>query len=130
MIKVGNYKFVHSCIRVLDLEESVNFYKEALDLKVASKRDFPEGEFTLVYLEDEQSDFQLELTYNYDQKEPYTIGDGYSHIAVTVANLEESHRKHKEMGYEVTDLTSLSDSGGGYYFLTDPDGYDIEVIQG
>ncbi|MFW5998769.1 MAG: VOC family protein [bacterium] len=124
-----NYRFVHSCIRVMDLEKSVEFYKNALGLEESSRKDFPEGKFTLVYLKDDTGNFELELTYNYDQEEPYTIGDGYSHLAVVVDDLEQSHQKHKEAGYEVTDLMGLGESSGSYYFLTDPDGYDIEVIR-
>ena len=124
-----DYKFVHSCIRVMDLEESVEFYQNALGLEVSSRNDFPEGEFTLVYLKDKTGNFELELTYNYDKEEPYTIGDGYSHIAVTVEDLEKSHKRHKDLGYEVTDLMGLGESSGSCYFLTDPDGYDIEVIR-
>lgn len=123
-----NYNFVHSCIRVLDLEKSIEFYKDALNLKESSRKDFPEAEFTLVYLTDENENFELELTYNYDREEPYTIGNGYSHIAVVVDDLEESYQRHKKAGYQVGDLKSLSDSSSGYYFITDPDGYRTEVI--
>ena len=113
----------------MDLEKSVDFYKDALGLEVTSRNDFPEGEFTLVYLKDDTGNFELELTYNYGREEPYTIGDGYSHLAVVVDDLEKAHQNHKEAGYEVTDLMGLGDSSGSYYFLTDPDGYDIEVIR-
>ena len=115
MIKLTqDYQFVHSCIRVMDLEESVEFYQKALGLEVSSRNDFPEDEFTLVYLKDKTGNFELELTYNYDKKEPYTIGDGYSHLAVTVDDLEKSHQRHKELGYEVTDLMGLGESSGSY----------------
>lgn len=129
MVKKQEYLFVHSCIRVLDLEKSVEFYKNAFGFQVASRRDFPEGKFTLVYLKDETGNFELELTYNYDQEEPYEVGNGYSHIAVTVPDLKESYQFHKEQGYQVGDIHSLSENSSGFYFITDPDGYDIEVIQ-
>ncbi len=125
-----DYKFVHSCIRVLDLEKSIDFYENALNLKISRRRDFPEYKFTLVYMKSELGDFEIELTYNYDQEEPYTIGNGYSHIAVIVDDLKESYSRHQELGYEVGDIKSLSEeASGGYYFLTDPDGYRTEVIQ-
>ena len=124
-----NYKFIHSCIRVMDLEKSVEFYKTALALKESSRKDFPEDKFTLVYLTDEDENFELELTYNYDREKPYTIGDGYSHIAVVVNDLEASHKKHKELGYQVTDLSGIGGATGSFYFLTDPDGYDIEIVR-
>ncbi|SJZ37884.1 lactoylglutathione lyase [Selenihalanaerobacter shriftii] len=124
------YNFVHACIRVLNLEKSIKFYKEALDLEIARKRDFPKYEFTLVFMKNQNNDFEIELTYNYDRKEPYTIGDGFSHLAVTVKDIQAAYKKHKKSGYEVSDLKSLSEEAeGGYYFLTDPDGYRIEVIQ-
>ncbi len=125
-----NYTFVHACVRVLDLEKSIKFYKDALNFKVSRRSDFPEYEFTLVYMKSPISDFELELTYNYDRKEPYTVGDGYSHFAVVVDDLKVSYQRHQEAGYEVTDLKSLSEeASGGYYFLTDPDGYRTEIIQ-
>lgn len=125
-----NYSFVHTCIRVLDLEESKAFYKDALNLEVARERDFPEDEFTLVYMKRPNGSFELELTYNYNREEPYTIGNGYSHLAVTVNDLEASYQQHKDAGYKVGDIKSLDEEAeGGYYFLTDPDGYRIEVIQ-
>lgn len=123
-----NYSFVHSCIRVMDLEKSIKFYKEALNLKETRRKDFPEADFTLVYLADQNENFELELTYNYDRKKPYTIGDGYSHLAVVVDNLEKSYQRHKEAGYQVGDLKSLSENSSGYYFITDPDGYRTEII--
>jgi lactoylglutathione lyase len=123
-----NYDFVHSCIRVMDLEKSVDFYKKALNLEESRRRDFPEDKFTLVYLTDQKGNFELELTYNYDREEPYTIGNGYSHIAVKVEDLEKSYQRHKAAGYEVGNLKSLSEGSSGYYFITDPDGYRTEVI--
>lgn len=125
-----NYTMAHSCIRVMDLEKSVEFYEKAFGFKVAEKSDFPEDKFTLVFLEDATGNFALELTYNYDQEEPYTIGNGYSHLAVSVPDLKSSHKRHKEEGFKVGDLHSLSEDSDGFYFITDPDGYDIEVIQG
>lgn len=123
------YRMEHTCIRVMDLEESIEFYKNALGFEVTSKNDFPEGEFTLAFLKDKQENFELELTYNYDREEPYTIGDGYSHLAVKVDDLEKSHQRHKELGYEVSDLSGIGGSTSSFYFLTDPDGYDIEVVR-
>ena len=123
-----DYNFIHSCIRVMDLEKSLDFYKGAFNFKEAKRKDFPEDKFTLVYLTDAEENFELELTYNYDQEEPYTIGNGYSHIAVSVDDLEASHSEHRKKGYEVGELRSLSEGSSGYYFITDPDGYRVEVI--
>ena len=122
-------KFLHTCVRVKDLEASLKFYKEALGFKEARRNDFPEYKFTLVvYLGLEGDDYELELTYNYDH-EAYDLGDGYGHIAVGVDDLEATHQAHKEAGYTVTDLSGLPGKPKMYYFITDPDGYKIEVIR-
>lgn len=123
------YKVLHTCLRVMDLEKSLKFYKEALGLIETKRKDFPEYEFTLVYLSDEDKRYELELTYNYNPEKPYIIGDGYSHMAFSVEDLESSHKSHKSMGYKVTELMGLPGSPPRYYFITDPDGYEIEIIR-
>lgn len=122
-------KLLHTCLRVKDLEASLKFYKEAIGLVESSRKDFPENKFTLVYLTDEDGNYEIELTYNYDQDKPYQIGDGFSHIAVSLADLEGTREKHKDMGYEVSDLSGLPGEKPRYYFVTDPDGYRVEVIR-
>lgn len=124
-----NYKMLHTCIRVMDLEKSLKFYKEALGLVETRRSDFPEDEFTLVFLADETGNYEVELTYNYNPEKPYTIGDGFSHMAFSVEDLEGSRERHKEMGYEVTELMGLPGEKPRYYFVTDPDGYDVEIIR-
>lgn len=123
------YKLAHACIRVMDLEKSLAFYSQALGLQEISRKDFPDWKFTLVYLSDENRNFDIELTYNYDQDKPYDLGNGFSHFALTVGDLERSHAIHKEMGYNVTDLKGLPGEPPRYYFLKDPDGYNIEIIR-
>ena len=124
-----SFKFLHTCYRVQDLDKSLEFYQDVLGFEISRKRDFPEDKFTLVYLKVPGSDYELELTYNYDKEEPYTIGDGYGHIAIGVDDLEATHQAHKEAGYTVTDLSGLPGKPKMYYFITDPDGYKIEVIR-
>jgi lactoylglutathione lyase len=97
------------------------------DFEVSREKDFPEDEFTLSYLTVPGSNFELELTYNYDS-EPYTIGNGFSHLALGVDNLEETFEKAKASGYEMTEMKSLSDNSTTYFFITDPDGYRLEVM--
>ncbi|ABR50764.1 Glyoxalase/bleomycin resistance protein/dioxygenase [Alkaliphilus metalliredigens QYMF] len=123
------YKMLHTCIRVMDLEKSLRFYEDALGLVEKRRKDFPEHEFTLVFLSDEAGHYDLELTYNYNQDQSYEIGNGFSHIAVSVDDLEASQERHRKMGYKVTKLTGLPGSPPRYYFVTDPDGYDVEVIR-
>ena len=121
-------KMLHTCYRVKDLEASVKFYKEALGFEETRRKDFPKDEFTLVFLALPGSVHELELTYNYNHP-AYDIGNGFSHIALEADNFEELHKKHKDEGYEVTDLIGLPDTPPSYYFITDPDGYDIEIIR-
>ena len=124
-----SFKFLHTCYRVQDLDKSLEFYQDVLGFEISRKRDFPEDKFTLVYLKVPGSDYELELTYNYDKEEPYTIGDGYGHIAIGVDDLEATHKKYSETGYEVTELKALSNNSTSYFFIKDPDGYKVEVIQ-
>lgn len=123
-----HYHMIHACIRVMDLERSEAFYQQAFGFKISRKRDFPEAGFTLSYLTDPSDSFELELTYNYGQQEPYVIGNGYSHLAVSVRDLEESHRTHAAAGFDPTPLKGLTGTAS-YYFVSDPDGYRIEVVR-
>ena len=123
-------KAVHTMIRVFDLERSMAFYKEALGLETAERFDF--DDFTLVYLRSDESDFELELTHNHDQSEPYSHGSGYGHVAVTVEDIGAEHRRLKEAGISTRDIVEMKHEGQAmarFFFLEDPDGYKIEVIQ-
>ncbi len=122
-------KMLHTCLRVMDLEKSLKFYTEALGLVETGRKDFPENEFTIVYLSDEDENYEIELTYNYNPEKPYTIGDGFSHLAFSAENLEEAREEHRKMGYEATELMGLPGEDPRYYFVTDPDGFEIEIIR-
>ena len=124
-----SYQMIHSCIRVMDLEKSETFYREALGFEVDRRKDFPEYKFVLSYMRSQGSDFELELTCNHDQLEPYELGNGYSHLAVGVSDLEASHKKHEGMGFAPKPLKGLPGQGAQFYFLTDPDGYLVEVVK-
>lgn len=113
----------------MDLEKSLEFYRDALGLIETRRKDIPDDKFTLVFLGDGEGGHELELTYNYNPEKSYEIGNGFSHIAVSVDDLEASREKHKEMGYKVTDLMGLRGEKPRFYFVTDPDGYDVEVIR-
>ena len=122
-------KMLHMCIRVTVLEKSLRFYKDTLGLIETKRKDFPDHRFTLVYLSDALGGYEIELTYNYDRENPYEIGDGYSHLAIGVDNLESEREKHISLGYEVTDLKGLPGERPSFYFVTDPDGYKVELIR-
>jgi lactoylglutathione lyase len=123
-------KAIHSMIRVLDLDRSIEFYSHAFDLQIADRIEF--DSFTLVYLRNEEADFEVELTLNHGRTEPYRLGDGYGHIAFSTANLEDLHRRHTEAGFQPKDIKALSRDGklvGRFFFVDDPDGYKIEVLE-
>lgn len=123
-------KAIHSMIRVLEEARSVDFYKRAFGLEIADRYDF-DG-FTLVYLRNADADFELELTVNHDQSEPYSHGDGYGHIAFAVEDLEAEHARFQSSGLEPRDIVSFERDGAlmaKFFFVQDPDGYKIEVLQ-
>lgn len=124
-------KPVHSMIRVLEEERSVDFYRRAFGLEIKDKLEF-DG-FALIYLRHPtESDFEVELTVNYDQTEPYELGNGYGHLAVTVDDLDAEHARMEQEGLAVGDLKDFPYKGqpfARFFFVTDPDGYKIEVIQ-
>ena len=123
-------KTVHSMIRVLDEQSSVDFYDKAFGLKIADKLDF--GSFALIYLRNEKSAFEIELTVNHDQKTPYDLGNGYGHLAVTVDDVDAEHERLTTPGLEPGDAKDFKHDGktlARFFFISDPDGYKIEVIQ-
>lgn len=119
-------ELVEICIRVRDIDATLDFYTGLFDFEVASRREFPEDKFDLIYLNSPGTSVQIELTYNYDA-DPYTVGNGYSHLGVTVDDLEKMHQICQRSAYETGDLRGLSSGEPSYFFVTDPDGYRIEV---
>ena len=122
-------KMLHTCIRIMDLDKSLKFYRDAIGLIETRRKEFPEHKFSLVYLSDKIGGYEIELTWNHGQEEAYTVGDGFSHIAIEVEELELEREKHMNLGYEVTALKGLPGEPPKYYFVTDPDGYKVEVLR-
>ncbi|CUH41264.1 VOC family protein [Ruegeria atlantica] len=123
-------KCIHSMIRVLDEARSVAFYETAFGLTVADRLNFPE--FTLVYLSNSESEFEVELTINKGQAEPYDLGNGYGHLAVSVDNLEIEHARFEAAGLNPRKLVEFAPAGeivARFFFVADPDGYQIEVLE-
>ncbi|HIF9487768.1 TPA: VOC family protein [Photobacterium damselae] len=123
-------KIIHSMVRVRDLDKSLAFYKNALDLDITERLDF-EG-FSLVYLRNDENDMELELTWNEGVEEAYTHGSGYGHIAVAVDDLESEHEKLMGLGYEPAEIKEFFRDGtllAKFFFVQDPDGYKIEFLQ-
>ncbi len=123
-------KAIHTMIRVMDEAKSVEFYSKAFGLAIADRFGF-DG-FTLVYMRNEEADFEVELTVNHGQQEPYTHGSGYGHLAVAVEDLEAEHARMKGEGLEPLDIKEFHRDGAlmaKFFFVQDPDGYKIEVLQ-
>lgn len=123
-------KAIHSMIRVLDEARSVDFYRKAFGLDVAERLDFET--FTLVYLSNAETDFELELTVNKGREEPYAPGDGYGHLAVSVADLDSEHDRLGALGLTPRKIVEFDRDGvrlARFFFIEDPDGYKIEVLQ-
>lgn len=115
--------FNHFNFNVLDLEKSLKFYEEALNLKPVKEKSAADGSFKLVYLGDGRSDFTLELTYLKDRKEAYDLGECEFHLAFVTDEYEALHEKHSKMGIICFENTEM-----GIYFISDPDGYWIEIV--
>ncbi len=118
-----NFTIYHCNINVLNLEKSLQFYKEALGLQEVRRKEAADGSFILVYLGDGKTDFAIELTWLRDRKEPYDLGDNESHIAFKVDDYDAAYKKHKEMG-----CICYENPGMGIYFINDPDDYWLEVV--
>jgi lactoylglutathione lyase len=123
-------KTIHSMIRVLEEARSVAFYETAFGLRVADRLDF--DSFTLIYMSNDESRFELELTVNKGRTEPYNLGDGYGHLAVSVDDVEAEHARLTKAGLAPRNLVDFKNNGvtvAKFFFIADPDGYQIEVLQ-
>ena len=123
-------KAIHSMIRVLDEARAVAFYDLAFGLTVADRLAF--DTFTLVYLRNSESEFEVELTINTGRTEPYDVGDGYGHLALSVADVAAEHARMLAAGLAPRKLVDFAPGGtiiAKFFFIADPDGYQIEVLQ-
>ncbi len=117
------FRMVHENYNVTDLARSLEFYDKALGLKEASRKEAEDGSFIIVYLTNEYSDFELELTWLSEHPQKYDIGEEEFHLAFKVDDFEAAHRLHEEMGCICFENPSM-----GIYFIQDPDGYWLEVL--
>ena len=117
------FLFAHNNFNVLNLEKSMKFYEEALGLKEVRRKEAEDGSFILVYLGDGEGKHQLELTWLRDWDRPYNLGDNEMHLAFTTDDLEAARAKHREM-----DCICYENPKMGIYFISDPDGYWLEVV--
>ena len=116
--------FYHFNFNVLDLDKSLAFYKEALNLSPLREKEASDGSFKIVFLGDEAgSDFQLELTWLRDRVKPYDLGECEFHLAFRTGEYDALYAKHKAMG-----CVCFENPAMGIYFISDPDGYWIEIV--
>lgn len=123
-------KVIHMMVRVLDEARSLRFYQKAFGLDAADRLDFPD--FTLVYLSNRESPFEVELTINKGRTEPYELGAGYGHVAFVVDDLDAEHRRFEAEGLNPRKIVEFNRDGrqiARFFFVEDPDGYRIEVLQ-
>jgi len=122
-------KFLHLMIRVESLDRSIAFYQDAFGMRESHRLDF--DTFTLVYLRDPETGAEIELTLNKGTTTPYTHGTGYGHVAFAVDDIEAFRDRLLSQGMQPGDLKSLTHNGAiaaRFFFITDPDGYKIEVL--
>ena len=117
------FKMVHENYNVQDLQRSMDFYEKALDLHEVRRKTAADGSFIIVYVANDEADFELELTWRRDHPEKYDIGEEEFHLAFKVDDFAAAHALHEEMGCICFENPSM-----GIYFIQDPDGYWLEII--
>ena len=117
------FKMIHENYNVADLDRSLSFYQQALGLTEKRRKEATDGSFIIVYVGNEQSDFELELTWLRDHPQPYDIGEEEFHLAFRTDDFEAAHALHEQMGCICFENPSM-----GIYFIQDPDGYWLEVL--
>lgn len=126
------FRFLHTMIRVRDLDKSLDFYTRLLGMKELRRRDYPTGRFTLAFVGygDESKQTVVELTHNWDQEEPYELGTGFGHLAVGLPDIYATCERLKEEGVNIPRPPGPMKHGTTVIaFIEDPDGYKIELIE-
>jgi lactoylglutathione lyase len=118
-------KFLHTMVRVRDLDLSLNFYIDQLGLIETRRSEVPEGEFTLVYLATEIGGPEVELTYNWDSSEEYSAGRSFGHLAFEVDDIYQTCQKLQDAGV----IINRPPRCGYMAFINSPDGIAIELLQ-
>lgn len=126
-------QYLHTMLRVGDLDRSIGFYTKVLGFKEVRRDDYPDGEFTLAFLQAQgdggENPPMLELTHNWG-KDSYETGTGYGHVAYKVESLDAIAQSLKDAGLAFSwGPGETPDGKKGMAFLKDPDGYEIELIE-
>lgn len=117
------FTMIHENYNVADLQRSLAFYEKALGLTDKRRKTAPDGSFIIVYVGNEESDFELELTWLKDHPQNYNLGECEFHLAFRTDDFEAAHKKHEEMG-----CICFENHAMGIYFIQDPDGYWLEIV--
>ena len=123
-------KVIHSMVRVLDLDRSLRFYADVLDMHESHRLDFPD--FALVYVRTAENDMEIEFTLNKGRTEAYTHGTGYGHIGVVVPDAAATHARLSALGYACAPVKEFKRGDellARFFFIEDPDGYRIEMLE-
>ena len=126
------FRFLHTMIRVRDLDASLQFYTDLLGMKLLRKRDYPSGKFTLAFVGygDESSNTVIELTHNWGQAEPYDLGSAFGHLAVGVPDVYKTCERLAAAGVKIPRPAGpMAHGGSAIAFIEDPDGYRIELVE-
>ncbi len=118
-----NFQMIHENYNVRDLDKSLDFYNKALGLTEKRRKTADDGSFIITYLGNEHSEFELELTWLRDWDRPYNLGDCEFHLAFRVDDYDKAHALHEQMGCICYENKKM-----GIYFITDPDGYWLEIV--
>ena len=117
------FTMIHENYNVADLQRSLAFYEKALGLTEKRRKTAPDGSFIIAYVGNEESDFELELTWLKDHPQNYNLGECEFHLAFRTDDFEAAHKKHEEMG-----CICFENHAMGIYFIQDPDGYWLEIV--
>ncbi|MFZ8934333.1 MAG: VOC family protein [Bacteriovoracaceae bacterium] len=118
-------KFLHTMIRVKDLDRALDFFVNKLGLIEVRRKEVPQGKFTLVFLKSSESEAEIELTYNWEQEQEYSVGRNFGHLAFSVDNIYETCLKLQQQG-----ITILRPPRDGYMaFVKSPDNISVELLQ-
>jgi len=128
----SKFRFLHTMIRVLDLDKSIDFYTRHLGMQVLHRSDYPEGKFTNVFVGygDEATNPMVELTHNWDKDGAYDLGDAFGHLAVAVPDIYAACDAMEKEGVSIPRKPGPMKHGTTVIaFIEDPDGYKIELIE-
>lgn len=117
------FQMIHENYNVYDLDRSIEFYRKALGLHEVRRKPASDGSFIIVYMADDTETFELELTWLRDMDRAYNLGDCEFHLAFRTDDFEAAHKLHEEMG-----CICFENPAMGIYFITDPDGYWLEIL--